>query len=98
MITSCTFIPSQRTRDLLCALYVEYGFQAHKQRLSETRQFLLDLRAELGSADYALFEKDLVRLMESNCARNAMRKIIRAATLRSEVQHQKQLRTIYQPA
>jgi hypothetical protein len=99
MITSSTFIPSQRAKDLLCALWVEYGCQGHKQRLIETRQFLLDLRAELGAADYALFEKDLVRLMERNCARIAMQKIIRAAILRGEEQGRKKyLRTIYQPA
>ena len=99
MITSSTFIPTQRAKDLLCALFIEYGFQSHKQRPDAIRQFPIDLRTELGEVDYACFEKDLARLLRNNCARTAVHKIIRAAIRRGEEQRgRKYHRTIYQPA
>jgi F420-dependent methylenetetrahydromethanopterin dehydrogenase len=93
MITSSTFIASQRAKDLLCALYVEYGCWG------ETRPILIALRAELGPVEYARFQKDLLRLMKRTGARNAVHQIIRAAILRAEEQvpGKKYLRTIYQP-
>ena len=93
MITSSTFIPSQRAKDLLCALWVEYGCRG------ETRQILIDLRTELGAAEFTNFEKDLVRLMDRHSARRAVHKIITAAILRGQEQgNRKYLRTIYPPA
>lgn len=104
MISSCTFIPSQRAKDLLCKLWIRYG------TFGETREVLIELRSELGPVEFARFEKDLVRGMEKKSARTAIHRIIRAAVLRGEeqaaaaavalTQHErhKQLRTTYQPA
>ncbi|MFL6310610.1 MAG: hypothetical protein ACJ71W_00765 [Terriglobales bacterium] len=78
MITSCTFIPSQRVKDLLCALWVEYGCQT-----LAPRGILLELRAELGPADFALLEKDLARLLRRYDARRAVAQIIFAAVKRN---------------
>jgi hypothetical protein len=93
MILSTTFIPSQRAKDLLCALWAEYGC------CGETRPLLFDLRAELGAIEYRLFEQDLVRLMTRNSARKSVEKILREAVLRSPHKFEvTQLRTNHQPA
>jgi hypothetical protein len=96
MITSCTFIPSQRVKDLLCKLWIEFGCRG------DTRTVLIELRAELGKEEFARFEKDLARGMERKSARTAVHQIIRAAILRGEEQERTyrvtKLRTIYQPA
>src|SRR5690348_5910773 len=81
MISSCTFIPSQRAKDLLCMLWVEFG------TLGETRLILIELRSELGPVEFARFEKDLARQMDGwdgKSARTAIHGIIRAAIRRGE--------------
>jgi hypothetical protein len=93
MILTTTFIPSQRAKDLLCALWAEYHCWG------ETRQLLIDLRAELGKEEFARFEQDMLRLMNRHCARRAVEQILRAAVVRSPHKLQTtQLRTIHQPA
>jgi hypothetical protein len=102
MITSSTFIPSQRVKDLLCELFVEYGCWSLAPRL-----ILIELRKELGAEEFARFEKDLARLLEKYPARRAVAKIICAAIKRSnrtyevtqiEPGEHRLLRQIYQPA
>lgn len=94
MIHSCTFIPSQRVKDLLCKLWIEFG------TWGETRTVLIELRAELGPVEFARFEKDLARGMERKSARTVLHWILRAAILRGEEQGRKyrttELRTLYQ--
>lgn len=96
MITSCTFVPSQRAKDLLCKLWIEFG------TWGETRTVLIELRAELGPEEFARFEKDLARGMERKSARTAVHQILRAAILRGEEQERTyrvtKLRELYQPA
>lgn len=105
MITSSTFIPSTRVLDIFCKLWIEYG------RNGETRQSLIELRAELGAEEFALFQKDMKRWLERKSARTAIYKIMRAAIWRREQQaasaalalamherHKKQFRQIYEPA
>lgn len=95
MISSCTFLPSQRAKDLLCKLWIEFG------TWGETRPVLIELRAELGPVEFARFEKDLARGMERKSARTAVHRIIRAAILRAEEQGRPyrttSLRTLYGP-
>jgi hypothetical protein len=102
MITSCTFIPSQRVKDLLCELFVEYGCWSLAPRL-----ILIELRKELGAEEFAFFEKDLARLLGKYPARRAVAKIICAAITRSNRTYQvtqiepgehRLLRHIYEPA
>jgi hypothetical protein len=93
MILATTFIPSQRAKDLLCALWAEYNC------CGETRQMLFDLRAEIGADEFGRFQEDMSRLMKRHCARRAVEQILRAAVLRSPHKLETtQLRTIYQPA
>lgn len=107
MITSSTFIPSRRVLDIFCQLWIEYG------RQGETRQLLIDLRGELGAAEFALFQKDMQRWLDRKSARTAIHRIMRAAIARGEqhpefilldtaapehAEREKQLKTIYQPA
>jgi hypothetical protein len=93
MILTTTFIPTQRAKDLLCHLYVEFGCWG------DTRPILIDLRTELGAADFARFEEDLFRLMQSRCACSAVRTIIRAAVRRSNKEFAPtKIQTIHQPA
>jgi hypothetical protein len=93
MILSSTFIPSQRVKDLLCHLYVEFGCWG------ETRPILIDLRVELGAADFARFQEDLFRLMQHRCAYSAVRTIISAAVARSNKEFTPtKIRETYQPA
>jgi hypothetical protein len=114
MILTTTFIPSQRAKDLLCALWVEYGCWG------DTRPILIELRAELGANEFGRFEHDMLRLMNRNSARKSVERILREAVLRSphklettrlpiksqnrcsaeeeDRRYLKQLRTIHQPA
>ena len=102
MITSSTFIPSQRVKDLLCELFVEYGCCSLAPRL-----ILIELRKELGAEEFARFQKDLARLLDTYPARRAVARIICAAIRRADRYYEvtkiepgdhRLLRTIYQPA
>jgi hypothetical protein len=101
MITSSTFIPSQRVKDLLCELFVEYGCWS-----LATRLILIEIRKELGDEEFARLEKDLARLLDKYPARRATAMIICAAIQRAnrdyavtkiEPGEHRLLRTTYQP-
>jgi len=95
MTLTCTFIPSQRAKDLLCALYAEYGCAGN------TSHILLDLRDELGPEEHRRFEHDLVTLMTWMPAARAMRVIIKAAIVRDRSHYQSlkitRLRGVFEP-
>jgi hypothetical protein len=78
MRISTTFIPTDCVRALLGALWNEYKYGG------DTREILIDLRAELGKPEFALFEKDMAGLMERVPAKRAVYLIARAAIWRSE--------------
>jgi hypothetical protein len=93
MILTTTFIPSQRAKDLMCALWAEYHC------CGETHQFLIELRSEIGKEEFARFEKDMQRMMWNGfCARRALGRILRAAVLRSPHKFKVTKLPIHQPA
>jgi uncharacterized protein (DUF2267 family) len=73
-----TFIPNNRTTNLLCELLSKY-------RAGEgTTATLHALRDQLGDAEYANFEKDLQALMYRQQAWKAVQQIISAALERKK--------------
>jgi hypothetical protein len=89
-----TFIPTQKTKDLLCALYAEYNCAG------DTRSLLYQLRDDLGADQFGRFQQDMARLLNRPLyARRALETILRAAVARAQQKFQPtQLRQLYQPA
>ena len=69
---TCTFIPTQRAKDLLCELFAEFHCPG------STREILYSLRDELGADEFGRFQADLAKLMHQYTARIAVRMIIEA--------------------
>lgn len=79
MKLATTFIPTNRTSNLLCQLFAKYY---HGEPTHET---LAALRSELGRLEFARFEDDLVRLMDTRSAWRAVARIITAAMERKQL-------------
>lgn len=65
-----TFIATNATHNLLCALLGQYASQA------ATRETLAALKLELGDVEYANFEADLAKLMRNRTAVQAVKELI----------------------
>ncbi|HKV94920.1 MAG TPA: hypothetical protein VJW20_20410 [Candidatus Angelobacter sp.] len=88
---NCTFIPTSRSKDLLCALFAEF------RNAGSTREILFSPRDELGPIEFGLLQKDLARLMFRCTAAEAVRIIIEAAINRYNILKAKRLRNMYEP-
>ncbi len=78
-------ILSQRGLDLLCALFSAYkAGDSPTQSMSAAREALKNLREELGTEEYARFERDLRNEMRRKNAWQAVAAIIGAALKRKK--------------
>jgi hypothetical protein len=93
MTLTTTFVPTQQSKDLLCALWVEYGC------CGDTRPLLIELGKEIGALEFTRFQRDLAWLMKRDCsARCALGTILRAAIRRANTPLKvTQLRRVYDP-